>query len=142
MRKIFLLLVVAVVLLSTKAFAEENFLEVYTFKKDRVDQEIKGNRGYLSGEAPEINEKNRKTQRTLIGVDIQVGISNDDDEDVSEAVKEKKETESFFGGKTEKTVELSKPSVKKTVQVSEVSEKAPVKNKVLIVEETETDWIK
>jgi len=140
MRKIFLLLVVAVVLLSTKAFAEENFLEVYTFKKDRVDQEIKGNRGYLSGEVPEINEKNRKTQRTLIGVDIQVGISNDDDEDVSEAVKEEKE--SFFGGKAEKTVEHSKPSVKKTVQVSEVSEKAPGKNKVLIVEETETDWIK
>jgi len=136
------MLVVVVVLFAAKAFAEENFLEVYTFKKDRVDQEIKGNRGYLFGKAPEINEKNRKTQRTLIGVDIQVGVASDDDEDVDETVKEKKETKSFFGAKAEKTVEDSNPSLKKTVHVSEASDKAPVKSKVLIVEETETDWIK
>jgi len=142
MRKIFLLLVVAVVLLTTKAFAEEKFLEMYTFKKDRVDQELKGNRGYLSGEAPEINEKNRQSQRTLIGVDIQVGVMNDDDEDVAEAVNEQKKTVEVSKPSVKKTVEVSKPSVKKTVQVSEVSEKAPVKNKVLIVEETEADWIK
>ncbi len=47
-------------------------VDVYTFKKDRVDQEIKGNEGYLTGQADGTPLKERKTERTLIGVDIEL----------------------------------------------------------------------
>jgi len=45
-------------------------VEVYTFKKERVDQKIEGNQGYLTGTPPEIGP--RDTKRTLIGVDIEL----------------------------------------------------------------------
>jgi len=134
MCKIILLLVVTVVLVAPKVFAEEKFLEVYTFKKDRVDQEIDGNRGYISGEAPKIAEKPRKKQRTLIGVDIQVGVDNSDSDDfdarVCKKTEEKKQSEKLY-----KTPILS-------TSKSSKEEKAQVKNKVLIAEETEDNWIK
>lgn len=136
MGKIFLFIVVAMVLAAPKVFAEEKFLEIYTFKKDRVDQEIDGNRGYISGKAPEAVEKPRKTQRTLIGVDIQIGVDNSDSDsdDVATPVRTQKR-------KSKKRVKKPKNSIPVTNKSSKV-EKAQVKNKVLIVEETEDNWIK
>ncbi len=134
MVKIILLLFIAVVLAAPKVFAEEKFLEIYTFKRDRVDQEINGNRGYISGEAPKIAEKPRKKQRTLIGVDIQIGVDNSDSDDVEVNVRKK----------TEEKKQAVKVFKKAPLSISKPSktEKAQAKNKVLIVEETEDNWIK
>lgn len=43
-------------------------VDIYTFKKERVDQEISGNQGYLAGDAPA--PAPRDTKRTLIGIDV------------------------------------------------------------------------
>ena len=43
-------------------------VEIYTFKKDRVDQDLRGNQGYLTGTPPPVGPRN--TKRTLIGIDI------------------------------------------------------------------------
>jgi hypothetical protein len=43
-------------------------VEIYTFKKDRVDQDLQGNQGYLTGTPPPVGPRN--TKRTLIGIDI------------------------------------------------------------------------
>ncbi|MBU0571404.1 MAG: hypothetical protein KJ995_00435 [Candidatus Omnitrophica bacterium] len=47
-------------------------VDVYTFKKDRVDQTVEGNKGYLKGTAPELQAKANSPQRTMIGVDIEL----------------------------------------------------------------------
>ena len=46
-------------------------IEIYKFKKERVDQSLKGNRGYISGQPPAVEEK-RNLKRTLIGIDIEI----------------------------------------------------------------------
>jgi len=53
-------------------------VDVYTFKKERVDQDIKGNEGYVEGEKPAGEEKPRNPKRTLFGVDIEMAGSDDD----------------------------------------------------------------
>ena len=47
-------------------------IDIYTFKKDRVDQSLTGNRGYISGEPKDLPEEKRNLKRTLIGVDIEL----------------------------------------------------------------------
>ncbi|MFH1552329.1 MAG: hypothetical protein ABID83_01645 [Candidatus Omnitrophota bacterium] len=88
MRKIFALLVVASFITAGCASTGQKPVEVYTFKKDRVDQEITGNRGYLKGTPPPLPE-DRDTQRTLIGVDIELParLIGEDDEEAGETVK-------------------------------------------------------
>ena len=49
-------------------------VRTYTFKKDRVDQRVEGNRGYLSGSPPPAPVEREASKRTLIGVDIEVPI--------------------------------------------------------------------
>ena len=60
-------------------------IEIYTFKKERVDQDLDGNRGYIMGTPP--SRKNMGSRkRTLIGVDIELAGGSDDsllDEDAS-----------------------------------------------------------
>ena len=46
---------------------------VYTFQKDRVDQSVDGNRGYLMGDAPPVTVRG-SSKRTMIGMDIEVGL--------------------------------------------------------------------
>ncbi len=72
MKKLFSLVVAIFVLAGTvSAFA----IDIYTFKKERVDQELKGNRGYLSGKAPARPSGGMKKERTLIGIDIELPAS-------------------------------------------------------------------
>ena len=63
---------------------DERPIEVYTFQKDRVDQKLSGNQGYLKGEAPESTSP-RKTKRTLIGVDVALPGGGDVEEPAEEA---------------------------------------------------------
>ena len=55
-------------------------VDVYTFKKDRVDQSIQGNQGYIEGEAP-VSTDTRNPERTLIGIDIELSGSDSEYEE-------------------------------------------------------------
>ncbi|MFH1665471.1 MAG: hypothetical protein ABIA77_04915 [Candidatus Omnitrophota bacterium] len=52
--------------------ASAKSIDIYTFKKDRVDQEIKGNQGYLLGNPPAPSVEKSVAKRTLIGIDIEL----------------------------------------------------------------------
>jgi len=67
MKKLILFTLFCFVFIVCKAFA----VDVYTFKKDRVDQDLNGNRGYIVGTPPK-QEDNRNKKRTLIGIDVEI----------------------------------------------------------------------
>lgn len=46
----------------------------YLITKDRVDQKMSGNRGYLAGTPPPAPAVNNVPQRTIIGIDIEIPI--------------------------------------------------------------------
>jgi LysM repeat protein len=47
-------------------------VRTYPLQKDRIDQDLIGNRGYLQGQAPVVEEKERKTTRTTQVVEIEL----------------------------------------------------------------------
>ena len=47
-------------------------VRTYPLTKDRVDQDLTGNRGYIQGQAPAGEEKERKTTRTTQVVEIEL----------------------------------------------------------------------
>ena len=61
------------ILLTAVALSGCSVERVYTFQKDRVDQSVEGNRGYLVGTPPPATAT-EPSKRTLIGVDIEVGL--------------------------------------------------------------------
>ncbi|MBD3380423.1 MAG: hypothetical protein GF408_08195 [Candidatus Omnitrophica bacterium] len=52
-------------------------VDVYTFKKERVDQKDMGNRGYIEGTPPPRTDTG-SSKRTLIGIDVDMGTSGAD----------------------------------------------------------------
>jgi hypothetical protein len=117
-------------------------VDVYTFKKDRVDQKEEGNKGYLKGMAPESQDKTSTPQRTMIGVDIEL----------PGGATSSKETGTRFkkGGEIPESpvkTEISdanipqpkKKTPKPVVDAKEVSETIVVET---VEVETEEDWIK
>lgn len=105
-------------------------VDVYTFKKERVDQELDGNRGYIMGTAPEIKERGSR-KRTLIGVDVELPVTAK--EEVKAEVSE-----------SEVPVEATVVSVPEEVK-AEIIEVSPYEEKVTeveIQEESEDEWIK
>ena len=66
-------LLIAVLLVSV-TLAGCSGARIYTFKEERVDQRLEGNRGYIKGApAPESIRKG-VAKRTLIGIDLDVPI--------------------------------------------------------------------
>lgn len=70
--KIVMLLIIVCFFAVGITISEAKGLDVYKFKKERVDQDLTGNRGYLMGQSEDMTEKDRSSQRTLIGVDIEL----------------------------------------------------------------------
>lgn len=66
-------LLIAVLLISV-ILAGCTDARVYTFKKERVDQTMAGNRGYIAGTPPPAPIRGEVPKRTLIGIDIEVPI--------------------------------------------------------------------
>ena len=134
MRKIFTLMLVLGFMAVVFFAAYSNALDIYTFKKDRVDQDLStGNRGYLSGSTP-APEGKRNLKRTLIGVDIELTDFVEDEKSDGTSKKEVKKP-------------TSQKQVKKTIErkVTKPVEKAPIKEgaaKKRKKAETEEDWIK
>ena len=76
MRRIFGLMMIMVFVLSMLGASVCEAVDIYTFKKDRVDQSLSGgNRGFISG-TPPAEPENRNTKRTLIGVDVELPMTS------------------------------------------------------------------
>ena len=66
MKKIISVVVIFVFILSMSfdLWASDKKIEIYTFQKDRVDQNLsKGNRGYLTGKPMNLPENARNSKR-------------------------------------------------------------------------------
>ncbi|MFA5116438.1 MAG: LysM peptidoglycan-binding domain-containing protein [Candidatus Omnitrophota bacterium] len=50
-------------------------VRTYSVKKDRVDQELSGNSGYLQGSKPAGQEKERSSQRKVYVAEVEIGSS-------------------------------------------------------------------
>ena len=83
--------IVAVFALSILAITQAEAIDIYTFKKDRIDQEISGNQGYLSGQPKNGPEKKRNLKRTLIGVDVEIGAGGGSEKEEPVATEERQE---------------------------------------------------
>lgn len=66
--------IVAAILLVGMILTGCTRVETYTFKKERVDQAVAGNRGYLMGTPPPAPIVRETPKRTLIGIDMEIGI--------------------------------------------------------------------
>ena len=79
MYKIVLLSVIVMFVMAGEAYpGTEVFnkgVEVYTFKRKRVDQDLVGNRGYLSGKPEHVPSKTKSDERTMIGIDVMLPTS-------------------------------------------------------------------
>ncbi|MBN1354463.1 MAG: hypothetical protein JW994_07325, partial [Candidatus Omnitrophica bacterium] len=64
-------LLLITILLIGVALAGCTDVKTYTFKKERVDQRIEGNRGYLIGTPPPVPVEKNVPKRTMIGIDIE-----------------------------------------------------------------------
>jgi hypothetical protein len=102
-------------------------VEVYTFKKERVDQGAKGNEGYLSGEVTTPKEGTATKKRTLIGIDIELK-SKDKGETVEETISETVVEE------TDTVVEVAPMPDKSTSSVEQQVE--------TVVIDQEEEWVK
>lgn len=63
-------------------------ITTYTFEKERVDQELRGNRGALTGSPPP-PPSNRKTTREIFGIDIELPLMREITTPVKKYVKKK-----------------------------------------------------
>ena len=132
-----LILIIAVSFLITGCAS----VDVYTFKKDRVDQTAEGNKGYLKGTAPELQTKADSPQRTMIGVDIELPGSG--------TQAKKSETRFKKGGAIPECPAKAEaddsniPQPKKQTQDRVDEKKKPETIVVETIEvETEEEWIK
>ena len=66
-------LAVVLLLLASIALSGCSNVRAYTFKKDRVDQEPEGNKGYIAGTPPPTPIEEPK-KRTMFGLDIEIPL--------------------------------------------------------------------
>ena len=133
-------------------------VDVYTFKKDRVDQKEEGNKGYLKGMAPESQDKNDTSQRTMIGMDIELpgGTTSSKETDtrfkkggaIPESPVKAETSDANIPQPKKKTPKqvVEKKEVSETIVVGIVEVEKKEVSETIVVEtvevETEEDWIK
>jgi hypothetical protein len=114
-------------------------IDIYTFKKERVDQELKGNRGYIMG-ATKKTEDRRPQKRTLIGIDIElpvIGSEGVDEPVAASAVK----AERVDAGPVAQTV-LSSPDGGKMDVIDVSRDGTETSGRIDVLDGSEDDWIK
>ncbi|MFH1847286.1 MAG: hypothetical protein ABH869_07020 [Candidatus Omnitrophota bacterium] len=150
MRKIFVLLVVSVFMMSGYSGAEEKKITIYTFTKERVDQDLKGNRGYVFGKVPKTEQaEKRKAMRTLIGIDIDLTelgsflekkeyVEKEEDQVTASVQVSGKSMDKPEKDKIQKNIKTSKPvlSEKKAVLENVSSSDSTAKKVVVVSEES------
>jgi len=97
-------------------------VRTYKFKKDRVDQRVEGNRGYLLGTPPPAPVVREVPKRTMIGIDIEIPVLPGEKADLSSEEEVRYEEETI--------IEMKGP----LPSASETKE--------TVKEETEEDWVK
>jgi hypothetical protein len=113
-------------------------VDVYTFKKERVDQELKGNRGYLMGQPPAV-ETSASRKRTLIGVDVEVPFTSScPEEDMTSSEEPVKSSD--FQPETQTVVSSSDGSKVEVIDVSSDGEE--MSRRMEFQDESEDEWIK
>lgn len=105
----------------------------YSLTRDRIDQDLSsGNRGYLTGKAPEASQENKKTTRTTRVVEIELGFAKRSPAKLSGATAElplatKEEGLTSEGAEKneaqEKSVEYGKYTVGKNDTLQKISKK-------------------
>ena len=113
-------------------------VDIYTFKKERVDQGMDGNRGYIMGSVPKADSRGSK-KRTLIGVDIELPlVSSDEDLDTSSGVETSVKSDIVPVAQTV----VSSPDGKdmEVIDVSESGEETS--GEIEFKDEIEDEWIK
>ena len=121
MRKFFAIFLIMVFVSSVFLPLVSGAMDIYTFKKDRVDQKVDGNQGYIMGNPPPAEDRTG-IKRTLIGVDIEL-----------------------YSGGTEQSEEAEPVKAKKPAPAPpKAKPKAPKKVETVVVEEEtqEEEWIK
>lgn len=121
MRKFFAIFLITVFVLSAFLASTGAAIDIYKFKKERVDQEVSGNQGYIVGTPPPAEDLTGR-KRTLIGVDIELAPGICKDEEPAAPAKAQKPAQ----------------------PAAEARPKAPQKVETVVVEEEtqEEEWIK
>ena len=113
-------------------------VDVYTFKKERVDQGMDGNRGYIMGAVPKADSLGSR-KRTLVGVDIELPIvSSDEGTDNSAGVESS--VKSDIAPVAQTVVSSSDGKDTEVIDVSESGEETS--GEIEFKDEIEDEWIK
>lgn len=95
-------------------------LRTYTIEKPRVDLEISGNQGYISGSAPQPRPEVKRTRRKITVIELELGTHHPQTE--ASQKKKEEETPSSEEEVTEESLIFEEPQ--------KISEKAPVQPEV------------
>ena len=129
------LLAVTVALVGCSTVSKTS-VRAYTFTRDRVDQRIEGNRGYIMGAPPPAPERGDIPKRTIIGIDIEVPLLPAEEARLERAKKAR-------ATKRKKTAEKKRTAAKKEAPVKKTNfEPKPEEPLVMGVVEEEEIWIK
>lgn len=104
-------------------------IRTYSVKKDRVDQDLSGNRGYIQGSQPAGQEKERPTQREVYVAEVELGSGVKAAKKAPAAQNTEKETTGNKG-----YIQESAPQE----AVEAVKEEAPVKTEKYTVAKGDT----
>ncbi|MFC1549176.1 hypothetical protein ACFL5E_04370 [Candidatus Omnitrophota bacterium] len=118
MRKIFGILLIFVFVMTLFSADIAGAVKVYTFKKDRVDQSLGGNRGYITGRPEGLAERTETPQMTLFGMDVEVPAK-------------------FWP-----TVSSEKTHFRKSTKPSKKEPVGTEESMTVVGDETEEEWIK
>lgn len=114
-------------------------VETYTYKRDRVDQNVKqGNRGYLAGTPPPAASR-EGLKRTMFGADIEIPLLPWEKDEVSIPPQPKEGTVEVPPKEDEKTI-FEMPEQKSDKDTSGMKTKRTVQVKGETVDEDE--WVK
>lgn len=97
-------------------------VRTYKVTKDRVDQQIAGNRGYLSGEAPQTEEMPKATTRETYVVEVEFG-SQTKYQDTTRTSVAKGKTEEEYGYAINEPIQVIQEDVlSEEAEFGEISE--------------------
>ena len=120
-------------------------VDVYTFKKDRVDQGMPGNHGYVTGKVPPAPEPG-PSKRTLIGIDIELDSagsgSSSSASGASQTASASAARESGQAATAAESVPAQKTSDTGAKTIYTKSGAGTAETVIVDTQEQEEDWIK
>ncbi len=150
MRTILVILVMVCFVMSGAAVSGAKKMkgfDVYTIKKERVDQAVDGNRGYIMGTPPRTTGPERCATRTLIAVDIELPTFGTGESEKEVKVERKEEVGDVEAAQIkQRELERQKRAAGKSGYAVQTSSQQQKQKQPRIVEEVdiveEDEWIK